>query len=209
MVMVKRKMGKKAGKKAAKPAAEKPAAKKAAKSAAKGLKIPAAKAKKFADKEYKQLDEEWEIDNHQTSMTFAAEEVEAPAAEGAKVSTVAGYIVDVQVSYDTEDKAYACFAEFFKIAKKQVDYKAYQVARKDAEEGADEEEGESPDEMIPKYSQKEYEALPLGKKFGMLEPYLDMVAEFDIEMEDVDGFKEALKQFNVELPDKVITGLKA
>lgn len=167
-----------------------------------------AKMAKFQGKEYKQIDDEWEIKENATSMTFAGEEVGAAPAEGtAKAATVAGYIIDVQLAYNKEDDVYPCFAEFFKIAKKSVDFKAYTAARKDAEEGADEDE--NVDDIIPKYTQKQWDDVPLGEKFELLEPSMDLSAEFDVEMDDFGKFAEKMKEFGIEIPENLRDDLKA
>ncbi len=168
-----------------------------------------AKMAKYQGKKYKALDAKWEVEDNQSSMTYAADEDPAPApAAGteAKPVTVAGYIIDVQLAYVKEDSAYSCFAEFFKINKKQIDFKAYSAARKDAEEGAD--EGENVDEIIPKYAQKQWDGLGLGEKFSLLEPYIDMSSDFDIEMDDIDKFIAELKKFGVEIPASIKADLK-
>ncbi len=141
-------------------------------------------------------------------MTYAAdEEPPMPAADGTvKPSTVAGYIIDVQLAFVKEDNAYSCFAEFFKISKKQIDFKAYSAARKDAEDGAD--EGENVDEIIPKYAQKQWDAMPLGERFALLEPYIDMASDFDIESDDIDKFIAEIKTFGVEVPASIKADLK-
>ncbi|MEX2684519.1 MAG: hypothetical protein Q6373_023315 [Candidatus Sigynarchaeota archaeon] len=163
---------------------------------------------KYQGKKYKPLDAKWEVEDHQSSMTYVAdEEPPKPAADGTvKPSTVAGYIIDVQLAYVKEDNAYSCFAEFFKINKKQVDFKAYSAARKDAEESAD--EGENVDDIIPKYNQKQWDALSLGEKFTLLEPYIDMASDFDIEMDDIDKFIAEIKTFGVEIPASIKADLK-
>nr|MDO8109784.1 hypothetical protein [Candidatus Sigynarchaeota archaeon] len=168
-----------------------------------------AKMVKFQGKKYKQLEESWEIKENSTSMTFAGDEdaPATPAADGTvKPSPIAGYIIDVQLAFNKEDNAYPGFAEFFKIAKKSVDFKAYTAARKDAEASAD--EGENVDEIIPKYNQKQWDALPLGQKFELLEPSIDLTAEFDVEMDDFDKFAAELKKFGVEIPAKLKADLK-
>jgi hypothetical protein len=166
-----------------------------------------AKMAKFQGKEYKQLDENWEVKDGSTSMTYAGEEIQAAPAEGAKAATVAGYIIDVQIAFNKEDSAYPCFAEFFKIAKKSVDFKAYTAARKDAESSADEDE--NVDDIIPKYTQKQWDELPLGEKFELLEPSMDLSAEFDVEMDDFDKFAEKIKEFGIEIPASLKDDLKA
>jgi len=105
-----------------------------------------------------------------------------------------------------EDNGYSCYAEFFKINKKQVDFKAYSAARKDAEEGAD--EGENVDDIIPKYNQKQWDALSLGEKFSLLEPYIDMASDFDIEMDDIDKFIAQIKTFSIDIPASIKADLK-
>ncbi|HME50847.1 MAG TPA: hypothetical protein VKM55_01395 [Candidatus Lokiarchaeia archaeon] len=166
-----------------------------------------AKIAKFQGKEYKQLEENWEIKENSTSMTFAGEEVQTAPAEGAKAATVAGYIIDVQIAYNKEDDAYPCFAEFFKIAKKAVDFKAYTAARKDAEASADEDE--NVDDIVPKYAQKQWDEVSLGEKFELLEPSMDLTAEFDVEMDDLDKFTEKMKEFGIEIPESLKDDLKA
>jgi hypothetical protein len=168
-----------------------------------------AKMAKFQGKKYKALDAKWEIEDHQSSMTYTADEDPAPApAAGteAKPSTVAGYIIDVQLAHSKEDNSYSCFAEFFKINKKQIDFKAYSTARKDAEASAD--EGENVDDVIPKYAQKQWDALSLGQKFTLLEPYIDMTAEFDIEKDNIDTFITEIKSFGIEIPASIKADLK-
>ncbi len=168
-----------------------------------------AKMAKYQGKKYKALDTKWEVEDNQSSMTYAADEEPAPApAPGteAKPVTVAGYIIDVQLAYVKEDNGYSCYAEFFKISKKQVDFKAYSAARKDAEEGAD--EGENVDDIIPKYNQKQWDALSLGEKFSLLEPYIDMASDFDIEMDDIDKFIAQIKTFGLDIPASIKADLK-
>ncbi|MBN2152665.1 MAG: hypothetical protein JW839_14535 [Candidatus Lokiarchaeota archaeon] len=163
---------------------------------------------KYQGKKYKALDAKWEIEDNQGSMTYTADEEPPKPAAGAEVkpSTVAGYVVDVQLAYVKEDNAYSCFAEFFKISKKQVDFKAYSAARKDAEDGAD--EGENVDEIIPKYPQNKWDGLPLGEKFALLEPYIDMASDFDIEMDDIDKFIAEIKTFGIDIPASIKADLK-
>jgi hypothetical protein len=163
---------------------------------------------KYQGKKYKALDAKWEVDEHQSSMTYAAdEEAPKPAADGTvKASPVAGYIIDVQLAFIKEDNAYSCFAEFFKINKKQIDFKAYTAARKDAEEGAD--EGENVDEIVPKFAQKQWDGLGLGEKFALLEPYIDMSSDFDVEMDDIDKFIAEMKKFGLDIPASIKADLK-
>ena len=166
-----------------------------------------AKMAKFQGKKYQPFDN-WEVKENSTSMTYAGDEVAPPAtaAAPAKPSTVAGYIIDVLLAYVKDDKTYSCFAEFFKIAKKEVDFKAYTAARKDAEANAD--EGENVDEIVPKYNQKQWDALSLGEKFALLEPYIDMASDFDMEMDDVDKCIAELKKFGVDIPASIKADLK-
>ena len=166
-----------------------------------------AKMAKFQGKKYQPFDN-WEVKENSTSMTYAGDEVAPPAtaAAPAKPSTVAGYIIDVQLAYVKDDKTYSCFAEFFKIAKKEVDFKAYTAARKDAEANAD--EGENVDEIVPKYNQKQWDALPLAEKFELLEPTMDLTAEFDIEEPDFDKFAANMKEFGIVLPANLKADLK-
>lgn len=149
---------------------------------------------KFSGKKYVSFPGSWTVEDHTTDLSFAAED------------DLALYVVAIQLAYVPEDKSYSCLAEFFKIPIKKVDYKAYQLAKKEVESYKDDEDDEA--DPFPSYTEKQWTALSAAEKFDLLEPFLEVDSLFEIESEDFDAFVKQVQQAGIEIPASLKNDLK-
>ncbi len=158
-------------------------------------KIPKSKLTKFAGKGYK-LASESPVEDNTAVLKYAAED------------DLAGYYVDVQLAYNKEDKAYTCFAEFFKLLKKEIDFKAYSTAKKEFEESLEDDDELDEEDKFPVYKEKDWNALDVAKRVEVLETSIDMDSDFDVDEEDFDAFVGNMKEFGIDIPTKLKDALK-